>query len=103
HFSRAIALMARLPEGDERSRTEAELQLQLGVALFGRRGLGAPEAEQAYKRATELMMGSAPAAEQFPAHFGLALYHGHRGDFDRSWRPADGLGGRAPGGDDLLS
>jgi DNA-binding SARP family transcriptional activator len=102
HFSRAIALMARLPEGDERSRTEAELQLQLGVALFALRGLGAPEAEQAYKRATELMMGSAPAAEQFPAHFGLALYHGHRGDFDRSMRLVDRLGELASDGDDSM-
>jgi DNA-binding SARP family transcriptional activator len=102
YFSRAIALLARFPEGDERSRTEAELQMQLGVALFALRGLGAAEAEQAYKRATELLMGSAPAAEQFPAHFGLALYHGHRGDFDRSLRLVERLGELAADGDDSM-
>jgi tetratricopeptide (TPR) repeat protein len=102
HFSRAIALMVRLPEGDERSRTEAELQVRLGVALFALRGLGALEAEHAYRRATELMMGSAPAAEQFPAHFGLALYHGHRGDFGRSMRLVERLGELASDGDDSM-
>jgi DNA-binding SARP family transcriptional activator/tetratricopeptide (TPR) repeat protein len=102
YFSRAIALMAQFAEGDERSRTEAELQMQLGVALFALRGLGAAEAEQAYKRATELLMGSAPAAEQFPAHFGLALYHGHRGDFDRSLRLVERLGELAADGDDSM-
>ena len=102
HFSRAIALVGRLPEGDERGRTEAELQLQLGVALFALRGLGAPEVERAYARATELMMASGPAAEQFPAHFGLAIYHGHRGDFDRSMRLVDRLTELASEGDDSM-
>ena len=102
HFSRAIALVAELPVGNRRRRTEAELQLQLGVALFALRGLGAPESEQAYKRATELMMGTASAAEQFPAHFGLALYHGHRGDFRTSMRFIQRLAELASAGDDSL-
>jgi DNA-binding SARP family transcriptional activator len=101
-FSRAIALVDRLPEGDERKRMEAELQLQLGVALFAVRGLGAPEVERAYARATELMMGSAPAAEQFPAQFGLAIYHGHRGDFDRSMGLVERLTELASDGDDSM-
>jgi hypothetical protein len=90
----------RFPENDERTRTEAELQLQLGVALFALRGLGAPEVERAYTRATELMMGTAPAAEQFPAHFGLSIYHGHRGDFGRSMRLVERLTELASDGDD---
>jgi tetratricopeptide (TPR) repeat protein len=102
HFSRAIALVGQLPAGDERSRTEAPLQLQLGVALFAQRGLGAPEVERAYARATELMMGSAPAAEQFPAHFGLSIYHGHRGDFGRSMRLVERLTELASDADDSM-
>jgi tetratricopeptide (TPR) repeat protein len=102
HLSRAIALVGQFPEGDERSRIEAELQLQLGVALFALRGLGAPEVERAYTRATELIMASAPAAEQFPAHFGLSIYHGHRGDFDRSMRLVDRLAELASEGDDSM-
>jgi DNA-binding SARP family transcriptional activator len=102
HLSRAIALVDQLAAGDERIRTEAELQLQLGVALFARRGLGAPEVERAYTRATELMMDSAPAAEQFPAQFGLSIYHGHRGDFDRSIRLVESLTELAHDGDDSM-
>ena len=102
YFSHAIALAGRLPEGDERRRTEAELQLQLGVALFALRGLGAPEVEQAYTRATELMMASAPAAEQFLAQFGLSIYHGHRGHFHRSLRLVERLTELAAKGDDSM-
>ena len=102
HFSRAIALMGRLPESDERIRREAELQMQLGVALFALRGLGAPEVEQAYTRATELVLASASTAEQFPAHFGLSIYHGHRGDFDHSMRLVDRLTELASEGDEQM-
>jgi DNA-binding SARP family transcriptional activator len=102
HFSRAIALLDRLPEGDERLRQEAKLQVQLGVALFALRGLGAPEVEQAYNRATELMLASSSTAEQFPAHFGLSIYHGHRGNFDHSMRLVDRLGELAADGDDSM-
>jgi DNA-binding SARP family transcriptional activator/tetratricopeptide (TPR) repeat protein len=102
HFSRAIVLMGRLPEGDDRNRREAELQVQLGVALFALRGLGAPEVEQAYTRATELMLASASTAEQFPAQFGLSVYHGHRGNFDRSIRLVDRLTELAAEGDDSM-
>jgi tetratricopeptide (TPR) repeat protein len=101
HFSRAIALMGRL-EGDERTRREAELQVQLGVALFALRGLGAPEVEQAYTRATELMLARASTAEQFPAHFGLSIYHGHRGNFGHSIRLVDRLTELASEGDDSM-
>jgi DNA-binding SARP family transcriptional activator len=102
HFSRAIALVVRLPEGDERTRTEGELHVQLGVALFALRGLGSPEVEQAYTRATELMLASASTADQFPAHFGLSIYHAHRGDFDRSMRLVDRLTELASEGDDSM-
>jgi DNA-binding SARP family transcriptional activator len=102
HLSGAITLVGQLPESEERSRTEAELQLQLGVALFALRGLGAPEVEQAYSRAMELMMASAPAAEQFQAQFGLTIYYGHRGHFDRSLRLVGRLTELAREGDDSM-
>ena len=102
YFSRAIDLLGRLPESEERTRAEAELQLQLGVALFALRGLGAPEVERAYTRATELMMASAPTAEQFPVDFGLSIFHGHRGNFDRSTRLVERLTDLASEGDDSM-
>jgi tetratricopeptide (TPR) repeat protein len=102
HFSRALALIGRLPAGDARIRREAELQVQLGVALVALRGLGAPEVEQAYTRATELMLASTSTAEQFPAHFGLSIYHGMHGNFDRSTRLVDRLTELASKGDDSM-
>ena len=102
YFSRAIALVGQLPEGEERTRMEAELQLQLGVALFALRGLGAPEVERVYTRATELMMASAPASEQLPVDFGLSLFHAHRGNFDRSTRLVGRLTDLASEGDDSM-
>ena len=84
NLSRAIAVLERLPESDERGRDEAELQLQLATAFGALHGLGAPEVEEAYGRATELMLASSTSVEQFPIHFGLALFHSLRGNFDRS-------------------
>ena len=84
HFSRAIAVVERLPESEERSRKAAELQLQLGIALVALQGFSAPEVELAYGRATDLMGASATVAEEFPILFGLAIFHGLRGDFDQS-------------------
>ena len=84
HFSRAIAVVEQLPESDERRRNETELQLQLAIALGALHGLSAPEVERAYGRATQLMLASAATAEQFPIHFGLALFYSLRGAFDQS-------------------
>jgi tetratricopeptide (TPR) repeat protein len=102
HFSRAIAVVERLPEGDERIRTEAELQLQLGIALFALQGMGSPEAERAYGRATELLMASATTAEQFPIHFGLSLFHGLRGNFDQSTLLVERMSELASQGDESM-
>ena len=84
HFSRAIAVVERLPESDERGHSETELQLQLAIALGALHGLGAPEVERAYGRAAQLMLASAVTVEQFPIHFGLALFYSLRGALDKS-------------------
>jgi class 3 adenylate cyclase len=102
HLSRAIGLLEHIAAGEERDRIEAELQQQLGMALFALQGFGAPDVERAYGRATELMMASVPTAEQFPLQFGLSIFHGHRGNFDDSWRLATRMNTLAAQGDDLL-
>jgi class 3 adenylate cyclase/tetratricopeptide (TPR) repeat protein len=102
YFSRAIAVVERLPDGDERSHTETELQLQLGIALFALRGFGSPGAEQAYGRATELMVASASTAEQFPIDFGVSLFHGLRGSFDQSILLVDKMTEQASHGDESM-
>ena len=48
------------------------------------------------------MLASASTAEQFPAHFGLSLYYGHRGDFERSMRLVGRLTELASEGDDSM-
>jgi tetratricopeptide (TPR) repeat protein len=102
HFSRAVSLLERLAVTEERARSEGELQLLLGMALFALQGFGAPEVERAYGRATELMMASAPTAEQFPLDFGLSIFHGHRGNFEHSVRLVDRMMQLAAEGDDTL-
>jgi tetratricopeptide (TPR) repeat protein len=76
--------------------------VQLGLALFALQGFSAAGVERAYGRATELMMSSAPTAEQFPIHFGLSIFHGHRGNFDRSTRIVERMSKLAWQGDDSI-
>jgi len=102
YLSRAIELVAQLPEEDARSRTEAELQLQLGIALLALLGHSAPEVEHAYARATELMMAIAPAATQLPIHFGLWVFHCQRGNFARSTPLAERMAELASEGDESM-
>jgi hypothetical protein len=101
HLTRAVVLVERLP-GADRSRIEMELQLQLGIALFAMRGFSAPEVERAYARATELMMASTPTADQLPVTFGLSIFHGVRGQFDRSTRLVERMTKLAADGDDSM-
>jgi tetratricopeptide (TPR) repeat protein len=48
------------------------------------------------------MMASAPVAEQFPVDFGLSIFHGHRGNFERSTRLVERLSEVASQGDDSM-
>jgi tetratricopeptide (TPR) repeat protein len=102
HFSRAIVLLDHVAAGEERDRTEVELELQLGMALFALQGFGSRDVERAYGRATELMMASMPTADQFPLYFGLSIFHGHRGNFDDSVRLVTRMNKLAAQGDDTL-
>ena len=102
HFSRAIAIVERLAESDERSRKEAELQLQLGIALVTLQGFSASEVERAYGRATDLMGPSATSAEQFPIQFGLAIFHGLHGNFDQSTPLIERMSTLASHGDESM-
>jgi len=49
-----------------------------------------------------MMASTTPAAEQFPAQFGLSIYHSHRGDFGRSMRLVERLTELAERGDDSM-
>jgi class 3 adenylate cyclase/tetratricopeptide (TPR) repeat protein len=102
YLSRAIDLVEQLEEDAERSRTEAELQMQLGTALWAVKGASAPEVEQAHARAIDLMIAGGPAAGDFPALFGLCLFHTVRGNFDRSNRLVEQMKELASQGDEAM-
>jgi DNA-binding SARP family transcriptional activator/class 3 adenylate cyclase/tetratricopeptide (TPR) repeat protein len=101
YLTRAIELVHELEAGDDRNRTEAELQVQLGVALFALRGHTAPEVERAYARAADLMLASAPAADQFPVQFGLFILVTQRGNFAQSNPLIERMAGLARDDDSL--
>jgi class 3 adenylate cyclase/predicted ATPase len=54
HATRALELLASLPEGPDRAGRELALQRLLGNALMANKGFGAPETGAAFQRAREL-------------------------------------------------
>jgi DNA-binding SARP family transcriptional activator/tetratricopeptide (TPR) repeat protein len=102
YLSRAIDLVEQLEQADERSRMEADLQMQLGIALWAVRGASAPEVERAHARAIDLMIAGGPVAEDFPALFGLCFVHTVRGNFDRSTRLVEQMKELASQGDEAM-
>ncbi len=57
HLSKALDLLATLPETSERGSLEAAVQTVLGVPLMRSKGYGAHEVEKAYARARALSEG----------------------------------------------
>lgn len=54
HLTTALRTLERLPQSEERTRQELDVQIALGPALMAARGYAAPEVEKAYSRAREL-------------------------------------------------
>ena len=78
HFRHAIAALALVPNSDERSAREMQLQLALGQVLAASRGYSAPETAAAYSRAralSESFDDSSPAAVVLGS-WGITLMHG---------------------------
>ena len=73
HFNRALALLASLPETDDRDRQEIEVQIARGLSLFTGRGFQSREAAEAYVRATELCEASGDNRHLFTAVWGSWL------------------------------
>jgi predicted ATPase len=81
HVGRALAVLARMPASEDRSRLELRLQLLLAARLIATRGYGAERVERAYARAMELarLLGDEGAAMR--VLLGLESYHFMRADF----------------------
>jgi predicted ATPase/serine/threonine protein kinase len=75
HFSQAIQVLSKVPEGSDRNRRELSLQLALGAPLMAIKGYAAPEVESAYARARELCRTVSENVHLFPALQGLWQFY----------------------------
>jgi len=83
HLRKAIELLARLPE--DRSRDDAEIQLQMGLAssLIAMQGYADPDVRAAYERAHALAETRALGPATAHALVGLSIYHSNQGEVHR--------------------
>ena len=82
-LSKALELLATVPETPERIRQELALQTRLGPAVIAVKGFGAPDVEAVYTRARELCARVADCPQLlFSTLRGLWLFHLHRGRHD---------------------
>jgi TOMM system kinase/cyclase fusion protein len=73
HLTKALELLATLPESSERDQREILLQVSLGVSEGLTRSYGTSRAEQAYSRAWELCRRSSRTPQLFPVLRGLMV------------------------------
>lgn len=73
HLCRGLSGLKQLPETPERCRSELELQLALGPAVFSLKGFGAPQARAAYERARTLAADLSDDRARFAAVWGCWL------------------------------
>ncbi|MDQ6680120.1 MAG: AAA family ATPase, partial [Pseudomonadota bacterium] len=92
HLTSGLAMIARVPAGPERDRTELQLQLLLAGRLIATRGYGASRVEQVYARASELCGQLADDISLMKVHLGLEGYHFMRADFERAHAIAEEAG-----------
>ena len=104
HFTNAIGL-AQETGGDERSRAERELELQvqLAQALIARRGYGARPTAQAFARATTLVEALGETELRFPVFYGNWVGQYLRGEHAAAAAQAEQLTALADGQDDAVS
>jgi adenylate cyclase len=74
-----LALLATLPDNPERLQSGLALQLTLGELLMAAKGMGAPEAGQAYSRAHVLCEQLGETPHRFRVLSGLTMFHATQG------------------------
>jgi class 3 adenylate cyclase/tetratricopeptide (TPR) repeat protein len=95
HLKRALALLARPPDGPDaaplpgRDATELRLQLLLSGLLIATQGYGAEQVRAVYDRALVLARSLGDEAALHKLRLGLEGYHFMRGDFARAQAMAD--------------
>ncbi len=79
---KGITLLAMLPDDRERTRHELTLLLRLGELLMAAKGMGAPEAGEAYSWAHVLCQQLGEPPQRFEALSGLIIFHATQGRLD---------------------
>ncbi|MDX1429772.1 MAG: AAA family ATPase, partial [Rhodothermales bacterium] len=80
HLQTGLDLLNRIPESRERDEKELEIRLSLGPALMMTRGFNAPDVEQAYSRAKELVERTPDSPYRFLVTWGLWGFYAFKGD-----------------------
>jgi predicted ATPase len=80
HLTRALGLLAALPETPERLQQELALQATLGPALMAIKGYAAPEVAHAYARAHTLCQQVGDTPQLFPVLLGLCTFYQERAE-----------------------
>lgn len=84
HLTRAVELLPRLPEGDERLRAELALQARLAPTRTAIEGWSSAGVERAYLRALELGEQLGDRASLSPVLYGIATMWELRGQYQQS-------------------
>jgi predicted ATPase len=91
HFAKALTLLAKLPEGEQRDRRELALQLALAGALFMAKGWGSSPTGDAYTRARELCWRVGDIPEVVATLTGLFLFRHNRAEITLAEEVAEQL------------
>jgi class 3 adenylate cyclase/tetratricopeptide (TPR) repeat protein len=100
YFEEALALLAQLPQTTQTLTEALEIRMALGPAFIAVKGPTAPEVEQLYLRALELVDQLGASAHRFPALWGLWYVKFTRGNYLEGLQAAERLLEAARHGDD---
>jgi len=89
HLRTALALLKKLPDGQERARLELDLQMDCGMAILATRGWYVSEFGEAYSRARELCLILGEETRLLQVLFGLRFSHLVRGELRQARKYAD--------------
>jgi tetratricopeptide (TPR) repeat protein len=91
HLTRALGLLAALPETPERRQQELALPATLGPALMAIKGYAAPEVAHAYARAHALCQQVGDTSQRFPVLLGLCTFYQERAELQTAYGLAEQL------------
>lgn len=92
YLHRALELLQRLPDSDERRREELQIQVALGIPLVQLRGYRAPEVEHTFERVRELFYQQGEALPRLElAYWGIYSYHFARAEYSLAHELAEWL------------